>query len=441
MNRLTERLRGVIEPAAPRARPVAHDHSEILGGEQHIADGHAFLIVDRRYPGGHRHGRVSVLDSLPPDSGVWPRMELLAGRQIPTASDDDRPRRLMFFDLETTGLAGGAGTYAFLVGCGWFEGAAFRVRQFLLSSFGAERGILKALTALAQEAAAVVTFNGKSFDVPLIDTRYALNRMTSPFGDLPHLDMLHVARRFWRQADTDDEPRDEDGTRSRGCRLADLEQTVCGHEREGDVPGFEIPARYFHYVRSGDVSGLEAVLEHNRLDLLSLALLTARASQMLEDGPGEASHAREALGLGTVYERAGCLAEARAAYAHAAAVPGLPGAPASGCLARSDDATQAEALRAYALLARRERRFQDAALAWQCLIEIRRCPPQLAREAAEALAVHHEHRVRDLDVARRFALQSLQYRSTPGRTQAVQHRLSRLERKLGKPAAYTAGLF
>src|SRR5690606_17634766 len=97
----------------------------------------------------------------------------------------------------TTGLAGGAGTYAFLVGCGWFDGPTFRVRQFFLSAFGAERVLLQAVTELAGSAGTVVTYNGKSFDLPLIETRYLLHRMTTPFARLPHVDMLHSARRLW----------------------------------------------------------------------------------------------------------------------------------------------------------------------------------------------------------------------------------------------------
>jgi uncharacterized protein YprB with RNaseH-like and TPR domain len=443
---VTSAVRRAPGGAVPGQDPLAV--AEVLGGEWCTSRSQPFLIVDRKYAGGHRHGHVSILDSLPPDTGVWRRLALLAGPTRPLAAPaDDVPRRLVFLDLETTGLAGGAGTYAFLVGCGWFEGAAFRVRQFFLSSFGAERAILEAVSELAGDAAAVVTFNGKSFDVPLIDTRFALHRLASPFGALPHVDMLHVARRFWRPRPAKardergrraegffDDVFDADEAKAKGCRLSDLEQAVCGHEREGDVPGFEIPARYFHYVRSGDARGLEAVMEHNRLDLLSLALLTARASQMVEEGPTSATTAREALGLGLVYERAGLAADASAAYAHAAGRPSVSGEGHITTAAPDGDATtRAEALRAYALLARRERRFPDAARAWQRVLEIRRCPPQIAREAAEALAVHHEHRLRDLDVARRFAVQSLQYRSTPTRTQAVHVRLKRLDRKMGRP--------
>ena len=314
---------------------------------------------------------------------------------------------MLFLDLETTGLAGGAGTYAFLVGCAWFDGPVFRIRQYFLSSFAAERVLLDAVTGLAADAGAVITYNGKTFDLPLIETRYLLHRQSTPFAGLPHVDMLHPARRLWR-----------DEEQEGGCRLSELENTLLGHEREGDVPGFEIPARYFQFVRSGDARPLEAVLEHNRLDLLSLALVTAHAARLLEEGPMAARNAREAVGMGRLYERSGHIGEASACYWRA---PELPG----------DAGSHAEGLRGYAVLARRQRRYRDAADAWRRVLELRRCPPQIAREAMEALAVHHEHRQRDLETARGFALQSLQIQASAARRQSLQHRIARIDRKLG----------
>ena len=323
--------------------------------------------------------------------------------------------RLLFLDLETTGLAGGAGTYAFLVGLAWFDGAVFRTRQFFLSSYAAERALLVAVAADAAEASAVVTFNGKSFDMPLMETRFVLHRMTTPFATLPHVDMLHPARRLWRS---------DDDEMSSGCRLTTLEETLCGHMREDDVPAFEIPSRYFHYVRTGDARPLAAVFEHNRLDLLALALITAHASQLLDEGAPAARNAREAVGLGRLYEHAGLNVQACACYLRAGELPG-------------DVTTHAEGLRRYAVLSRRERRYDDAAGAWRRALGLRRCPPTIAREAMEALAVHHEHRVRNLHEARRFAMRSLQFNITQARQHAIEHRLARLDRKIGGLSAAT----
>jgi uncharacterized protein YprB with RNaseH-like and TPR domain len=407
---IADRLRGIVRPGAPGGSKdqdppyAAGDAAEILDGEWKQSGSHRFLVVDRSYAPGHRHGSICVADSLPPEDG-WPRLALLAGAACGT--------NLLFLDLETTGLAGGAGSYAFLVGCGWFDRGRFRVRQFLLSSFASERALLEAVKDAASTVDALVTYNGKSFDLPLIETRYALNRLSTPFAGMPHVDMLHHARRLWDGHDD-------------GHRLSSVESSLLGHEREGDVPGFEIPSRYFHYVRSGDPRPLGAVLEHNRRDLLSLALLTARAAQLLDDGVAATTTAREALGIGRLYERSGMTADALACYARAVDMgPGV----------------YAEALYAHAMLLRRLRRYDVAAQAWQRLLDLGDCSPRLQREAAEALAVHHEHRLRSLLSARHLAMQSLQFDLTTTRRQATEYRLARLDRKLARVEPATLALF
>src|SRR4029434_9488898 len=138
---------------------------------------------------------------------------------------------MLFLDLETTGLAGGAGTYAFLVGGGWFEPLSplasvgqvvcFRTRQFFLTDFGAERALLEAVGELAGNLACIVTYNGKTFDLPLLETRYSMQRMATPFAEIAHVDMLHPARRMWRDAQVEGP-------------VTYLEQALCGHERESD---------------------------------------------------------------------------------------------------------------------------------------------------------------------------------------------------------------
>ena len=427
MSSLADRLRDVIRPSAPSA-PVHtlgandSDVAEMLGGEWHESQGQRYLVIERKYSPGYRHGRVAVADHLPPSDGIWPRVSLLLTE--PYGVCLDRSRSLLFLDLETTGLAGGAGSYAFLIGCAWFDGAVLRVRQFFLSSFAAERALLAALTDLAAASGAIVTYNGKTFDLPLIETRLTLHRMKTPFADLQHIDMLHPARRMWRQDDEDGA-----GGMSSSCRLSTLEQAVCGHVRDGDVPGFEIPSRYFHYVRSGDVRPLGAVLEHNRLDLVSLALVTGYAAQLLDEGAAGTRTAREALGLGKLYERGGLQRDAKECFARAAGL----GSQVQAGFADADVDVRAEALRSYAVLCRRERSYAEAAIAWQRILELKGCPPAISRDATDALAVHNEHRVRDLLSAKTFALRSLELPNSAARTQAVHHRLARLNRKLAAP--------
>ena len=202
--------------------------------------------------------------------------------------------------------------------------------------------------------------------------------------------------------------------------MSTLEQTLCGYVREGDVPGFEIPARYFRYVHGGDARPLAAVLEHNRLDLLSLALVTARAAQLLDEGaPGRAD--------GTGSARHGPSVRARR-NVDGGQGPALRGrAEFDGPTTRS---ACAEALRAYAIVSRRMRQYDDAAAAWRRCWECRSVRGRSMREASEALAVHLEHRRRDLMSARDFAARLLGVDESVTRRQAVGYRLARLDRKL-----------
>ena len=408
--------------------PSSVDPADKLDGEWRESRGERYVVIDRSYPPGHRHGRAVVADSAPGGESCWPSLAVLE----PSIGQS----RVLFIDLETTGLAGGAGTYAFLVGCGWFEGATFKVRQFLLARYGAERGLLEDVAGIAGDAGVLVTYNGKTFDLPLLETRFLFHRMTAPFAAMPHVDILHAARRLWRPAFAFGiAPRDVTDietvpTPRASCCLDALEQSILGHVREGDVPGYGIPSRYFQYVRSGDERPLAAVLEHNRLDLLSLALLTARAAQLLEDGADAAQTAREAYGLGYLYLRAGRLQDARFCFARASSME------------TDDSSTSAEALRALAVLDRRSRHYDDAATAWRRILALRACPPRFMQEASEALAVHHEHREQDLHLARDLARQSLQFATSGSRVTAVRHRLTRLDRKLaapksGRPAGQT----
>ena len=292
---------------------------------------------------------------------------------------------LMFFDLETTGLRGGAGTVAFVVGFGCFEGSRFHVWQFVLPSFAAERRLLAAVTAAVSRAHTLVTFNGKSFDVPFTEMRWLYHRLETPLAALRHLDLLHPARRLW-------------GPDTGG--LGGLEARVLGFRRRDDVAGFEIPSRYFDYLRTGDPAPLRGVLSHNRLDLASLAILTGLACELVDGGPDATGDARQCLGLGRVYERGGRPADATGCYERAAASTSGP----DGSSWRPGDLdVRAQALYRVASARRRQRRYADAARVWQELLDLGRTPGQVEREALTAQAVHHEHRLKDTGRALTFA--------------------------------------
>ena len=387
-------------------------------------------------------------------------------------SGTDPTAGLLFFDLETTGLGGGAGTVAFVVGFGCFQGSRFHVWQFVLPSFAGERRLLAAVTAAVSRAHTLVTFNGKSFDVPFMEMRWLYHRVATPLSRLRHLDLLHPARRLW-------------GPDTGG--LGGLEHRVLGFRRRDDVPGFEIPSRYFDYLRSGDPAPLRGVLSHNRLDLASLAVLTALACELADGGPDVTRGARQCLGLGRVYERGGRSADALGCYERAAGLtPGdgrSSGRPrtlaarggssaafdrryitAGGVAPQSNTArmlprralawpsaasittglgatrdldhpvldVRAEALYRVALARRRQRRHADAARVWQSLIDLGRTPGLFEREALRALAVHHEHRLKDTGQALTFARRAHAEARTAAGRREVQKRMTRLERRLDR---------
>jgi len=393
---------GIVHPAvpSPQAGRISPDLSPLGGAWR---DG--CFVVERRLDPATRYGDGVIGDLAARLSRAAHEAPLVAGGAAA------RPP-FIFFDLETTGLSGGAGTHAFLVGCAWFgEDGGFTTRQYVMVRFADERAMLTGVAKELGRAGALVSFNGKSFDAPVLETRFLFHRLEWIGSHLPHLDVLHPARRFWKE--------DE-------CSLLALERQVLGAAREDDVPGFEIPERYFRFVRTNDAWPLVAVLEHNRLDLLSLAGLTARLLDLIRGGPTQADDARQALALGHVYARGRDLARELGAYQRAATMS------ATSCGHRAA-LLRVDALRALAQAYRRSRHYGEAAACWTAVLGAG-CSATVEREALEALAIHNEHRARDLASAKVFALRHLAgtYRQPrQAWRQAAQTRLARIERKMG----------
>jgi len=436
---LKARLRGIVNGGAPApVRELTYEPdtgryeatidldrvADVLGGRVVSNRYGRALVIERRYESDRFHGARRVGDCHVADGDL---LRLLDPALPPP---DGAGQRTLFVDLETTGLSGGAGTVAFLVGVGWFDLGAFQVRQFLLTSYASERALLCAVAECFDAAALLVTYNGKTFDVPMMETRWLFHRMPMPLESVRHFDMLHPARRLWssRAASSEGPQGAAAERRSRaagndegGCRLGTLERVLCDVTRVGDVPGMEIPARYFRFLRSGDARPLEPVLEHNRLDLISLAAVAAHAVELVEHGSDRCRDAAEALGLGKVYERAGSIDRALACYDRAASDRG----------AHVDVA--GEALYRRGVRLRRDRRFAEAAEAWRAILALkgRRTTvlATLQQYATEALAVHHEHRQKDLEGARELALRLLDDETFEQRDRA-RHRLARLDRKI-----------
>jgi hypothetical protein len=329
----------------------------------------------RHYQAAHewdhrcRHGNVELgaLQQLPHDL-----LNEITEGAVPSAP----PESWAFLDTETTGLAGGSGTCAFLIGIGRITPDGFTVRQFFMRDFAEEQSQLWALAQALEDVQVLVTYNGKCFDIPLLETRYRMARSIPPFQNTPHLDLLHGSRRLWR-------------LRLDSCRLTELESRILGHEREDDIPGELIPVAYFDFVRTGRVSRLAPVFLHNALDIVSLACLTGvvpAAFRRNEAGAPawmDLHHPAECVAMGRWLRQAGHHDQARYLFRRA--------------IARNLD--DALLFRTLWDLADLERKFEDhtaAVVLWTQLAQIRN-PHQAA--ALVALAKYYEHRERNFAMA------------------------------------------
>jgi hypothetical protein len=305
-----------------------------------------------------------------------------------------RPRGpVLYIDTETTGLAGGTGTLAFLVGVGLHGETGFEVRQLFLPGPEHERSQLKAFASLASGASALVTYNGASFDLPLLRNRFALHGMADPLAGVPHLDLLTIARRLWRESLPD-------------CTLSTVERRVLGARRSlDDVPGFEVPARYFAFLQSKDASGLRGVIQHNETDIVALAALRTRVERLVADP--ETALAQEAHALGLWLERLGEAELALARYLQAAGGRG-------------------EAAWHGSLLLKRLGRLEEAADLWLAL------GSQGKAAAWVELAKAQEHRWRDFRAALASVEAAAECRDCEPHD--LERRRARLLRRLGESA-------
>ncbi|HEY1337853.1 MAG TPA: ribonuclease H-like domain-containing protein, partial [Bryobacteraceae bacterium] len=247
-----------VAPARDR-RPARIFIENLMSGEVVRTPNGEHFETERMWERHRRHGSVDISDlaELPPDL-----LEPLSAGTVAPA----HPTKWAFLDTETTGLAGGTGTYAFLIGVGSIEPGGFRLRQFFMRDYGEEASLLWRLHEHLAQFDVLITYNGKTYDQPLLETRFRMARSQGaprhPFDRLEHLDLLFGARRLWK-------------LRLESCRLVDLENRILGVERQGDLPGEMIPYCYFEYLRTQEAFKLVPIFHHNAIDILSLACLTA----------------------------------------------------------------------------------------------------------------------------------------------------------------------
>jgi len=336
-----------------------------LGGEI-IADG--VIRICRQIP---LTGTLGTLDLSSLDTD--PR--------LPGENGSARLRHV-YLDTETTGLSGGSGTLAFLVGIAIPGAGDLSLTQFLLTRFAGEAALLAAVADALTPEDRLVSYNGRSYDLPLLVTRFRMQGLTPPFGELPHLDLLHPVRRLF-------------GSRWQDCRLLSVEQNLLGFSRVADLPGSEAPAAWFDYVRSGRAARLVQVVEHNRQDIVSLAVAHRALAQALQQ---PRAHDMDLHAL------ARWLAEHDEAAGRE-------------LLQANADSLDADGRRLLGRYCRRAGEWTQAVAIWEGLAAAG------CSDSLEHLAKYHEHVSRDLAAARRCC------ERLPGDA-AQAHRRRRLERKI-----------
>ncbi|MFN3322499.1 MAG: ribonuclease H-like domain-containing protein [Bryobacteraceae bacterium] len=377
----------------PDSRPVRYHIDEWCEGAEIETEFGRHFETERLYERHKRHGsmEISSLEDLPGD--------LLA--VISDVAVNSPPSRWAFLDTETTGLAGGTGTYAFLIGVGRIAPDGFRVRQFFMRDYGEEASLLDALTRHLAGFDVLVTYNGKTYDAPLLETRFRMARSKPPFARMEHVDLLYAARRLWR-------------LRFESCRLVDLEQQVLGFERLGDVAGELIPYLYFEYLRTREALRLAPVFHHNATDILTLACL-AGIVPLAFRSPAEAAllHGAEMVGLARWLRQAERYDDAATLFRRAID-RGLP------------DELLFRTMWDLAMIEKRQGREQ-AALAVFSDLAAARNPYRVA--ALEELAKHYEHRERNYAMALEMTCLALSLEDTP----ALRRRETRLRTRLAVP--------
>jgi uncharacterized protein YprB with RNaseH-like and TPR domain len=423
-------LRGVRQLGAP-ARAEVERIEDLVSGRFYTSTRGQCFVAEQHYPLGHLHGGMPLCSFLEMgEEGI------VAAAQQPDLARIGA-KRYCFLDTETTGLSGGTGTMAFVVGLGFFRSEGFLLHQYFLRDPGDEPAMIEALAEELSQFDVFVSFNGRAFDVPVLDARFVLDRRPPISSAFRHLDLLHPARRLWRY-------------RLDSCALGMLERELLGVQREqADVPSGLIPFLYRDYLRTGDAREMKRVVYHNAIDILSLVTLAARlgtvfSNPWIVDGLAGS----ELLALARWYDGTGRKEEAERAYRSAiAAVGNEPrreqGVPAGG-LEGAD--VRAASLRGLAYLLKRSERRAESFAYWQ----------QLALEGGSQIndrllahvevAKYLEWSEGNLALAAAWteaAIEAVQALCTgAGREESLdrlRHRLARLQRKLGGQAGRESG--
>lgn len=277
---------GISKKPEPSRHRSGYDIDDLIQGNILTNEHGTCFLVEKKFPASTLYGGYRLGEALNIGSDA---IIALGGADCQSLDTTDK---LLYLDTETTGLSGGAGTVAFLVGTGFFEGDYFVIRQYFMRDYDEEAAMLEELTQLFARHRGFVTFNGKAFDINLLQSRFISNRFRPSFKDLPNLDLLYPSRRVW-------------GLKLESCRLSSLEENILSEYRVDDIPGAQIPYVYFKYLEDKDAREIERVISHNESDILSMVSLLTKLSDMMSNPFSETDGGFELLGVGRLFEANG----------------------------------------------------------------------------------------------------------------------------------------
>ena len=398
---LKQRLDRLLEPKKIYRKKVILPIEELVNGEViSTPDGESFQVKEY-FPSHFRYGEMALAEVL--DIPTYPAHLISKDERLKELD----LRKALFLDTETTGLAGGTGTFAFMIGLGFFEGDGFLVHQFFMRDYSEERASLSLLKGLLESFQFLITFNGRVYDIPLLETRFILSRLPSKIKEMPNFDLLYPSRRIWKGAYDN-------------CRLITLESQLLGMERGDDVPSEWIPYLYFDYLQTGDASKIHRVFYHNQMDILSMVALAGRIHLTYHDP--QAARPRKGIehfALGRLFWEHRYPEKAISCFEIA--------------LKRCDENLSWEVMRWLSMALKKTGQGEKARSLWEEMVT---WPYQKDTFPYIELAKYHEHRLKDFDRAVAYVEKALE--QIPPHQQKeiemLQHRRLRLEQKRAENA-------
>jgi len=312
-------------------------------------------------------------------------------------------RKTVFLDTETTGLAGGTGTFAFLVGLGYFTDSQFCVRQYFMRDFDEEPALLASLNELLSQFECVVTYNGKAFDLPLMESRFIMSGMEMNLREPLHLDLLYPVRRLWKK-------------RLENCSLSTVERDILSIYRENDVPGYLVPAIYFRYLQSKDAREIKGVFDHNLQDILSLVALTVKINDFLKEPLNTDFFPIDIYSLGKIFDKKKEYIKSTFYYNEVLKFD-LPGEQ------------LLETLKSLSFAYKRQKKWNEAENIWKETISK---SDAFIYYPYEELAKYYEHCLRDYKKAENIVKEALTMIEDDFLKGQLEHRLNRIKSKSGK---------